>query len=109
VFRLATGLGALYGYKTKNGTVVAAGESAETQVPVLNADGRTYATGTTYGVVSMVLLGSTNGRRKNVIVATYAGSTVTAATGAITSAGTRTALTSGTVTTNRAYLLNSAD
>ena len=106
---MATGLGALYGYKTKNGTVVAAGESAETQVPVLNADGKTYATGTTYGVVSMVLLGSTNGRRRNVIVATYAGSTVTAATGAITAAGTRTALTSGTVTTNRAYLLNSAD
>ena len=106
---MATGLGALYGYKTKNGTVVAAGEGAETQVPVLEADGKTYKTGTTFGVVSLVLLGSTNGRRKNVIVATYAGSVVTAATGAITTAGSRTALTSGSVTTNRAYLLNSAD
>ena len=106
---MATGLGALYGYKTKNGTVVAAGEGAETQVPVLNADGKTYKTDTTFGVVSLVLLGSTNGRRKNVIVATYADSAVTAATGAITAAGSRTALTSGSVTTNRAYLLNSAD
>lgn len=106
---MATGLGALYGYKTKNGTVVAAGESAETKVPVLNADGRTYKTDTAYGVVSLVLLGSTNGRRKNVIVATYSGVTVNAATGAFTVAGSRTALDSSSVTTNRAYLLNSAD
>ena len=106
---MATGLGALYGYKTKNGTVVAAGESAETKVPVLNADGKTYKTDTAYGVVSMVLLGSTNGRRKNVIVAKYTGVAVNATTGAFTTAGTRVALDSTTVTTNRAYLLNSAD
>lgn len=106
---MATGLGALYGYKTNGRTIVAAGESAERQVAVLNADGKTYSTTVTYGVVDLVLLGSANGRRVGVIVATYAGSAVNATTGAITTAGTRTALTSGTVTANRAYLLNSAD
>jgi hypothetical protein len=60
-------------------------------------------------LVKVQKLRSTNGRRKNVIVANYTGVAVNATTGAFTTAGTRVALDSTTVTTNRAYLLNSAD